>query len=58
MNDLQELIYAADKLCASLEKASQNEKKFSDDICHELQKMSRESRKMASSLKNIKEELC
>ena len=58
MSDIDDLVAAADRLCASLEKASQNEKKFNDDICHEFQKMSRDTRKMSDDLKYIREELC
>lgn len=55
MTAIQELIESADRLCASLDLASQNEKKFCDSICHEFERMSWETLRMANDLKQIKE---
>ncbi len=52
---LQELIEAADRLCNNLDIASQNEKKFCDNICMRLEQFSWEAFKMSNELKEIKE---
>lgn len=58
MNDLDELIEIANKLCNTLDKASENEKKFCYNVCDQLERMSWESFRMANDLKYIKENLC
>lgn len=58
MNDLDELIATADKLCARLDKAAENEKKFCYDICYELEILSWETLKITNDIKSIKERLC
>ncbi len=55
MTSLEELIEAANKLCSSLDIASNNEKTFSYNICHELERMSWETLRLANDLKLIKE---
>jgi hypothetical protein len=55
MSALIDLIATADHLCNSLEKASENEKKFCYDICQELEQMSWETYKMMNALQEIKD---
>lgn len=52
---IEELIQTADRLCASLDLASQNEKKFCDPICLELERMSWETMRLVNDLRQIKE---
>lgn len=58
MTEIEELIATADRLCANLDKASENEKKFCYDICHELERMSWETYRLSNDLKIIKEATC
>lgn len=53
MTDLQDLIQSADKLCASLDKAAANDKKFCDEICIELERMAWNTFKIKNDLKKI-----
>jgi hypothetical protein len=53
MTNIEELIQSADRLCASLEIASQNEKAFCDVILNELERMSYETYKISNNLKQI-----
>lgn len=55
MNELDELIATAEKLCESLDKASENEKKLCLDICHNLEILSWETLKITNDLKQIRE---
>jgi hypothetical protein len=55
MTNIQELIESADHLCASLDKAAQDEKRFCNQVLHELERMSWETLRMANDLKHIKE---
>lgn len=57
MNELDELIATADKLCATLDKAAENEKKFCYNVCHELERMSWEALRMSNDIKLIREEM-
>lgn len=52
---LDELVESADRLCESLEIASQNEKKFCQDICLALEGYSYEVYKLANGIREIKE---
>jgi hypothetical protein len=54
MTNIEELVAAADKLCATLEKAAQDEMQFSYTICNELERMSWETFKMANQLKTLR----
>jgi len=51
--NIQELIEATDRLCASLDAASQNEQKFCDTVLMELERMSWETLKISTDLKQI-----
>jgi hypothetical protein len=55
MTNLQELIETANRLCANLEKAANDEMKFSVDIQLKLEQMSWEMYRTANDLKEIKE---
>jgi hypothetical protein len=55
MNDLQELINIAEKLCNSLDKSLENEKRFTDDIALHIEKMNWEACRMMNDLKEIKQ---
>lgn len=57
MNDLDELIEVTASLCRTLDLASQNEKKFCQDLCIELERMSWNALCMSNDLQNIKENL-
>ena len=57
MTAIEELIASADRLCASLDTASQNEKKFCGTVCNELERMSWETLRITNDLKQIKEYL-
>ncbi len=52
---IEELVRSADNLCASLEEASRNEKKFCDDVRCQFHKMNAENVKISTDLKQIKE---
>jgi hypothetical protein len=52
---IEELIQTADRLCASLDQASQNEKKFCDNICDQLERMSWETMRLVNDLRQIQE---
>lgn len=54
MTALDELIAIADKLCNTLEKAAENEKKFCDDVRLELERYSWEVFRMKNDLTEIK----
>jgi len=50
---LEELIKSADKLCASLEEAANNEKMFCSDICLELERYSWDVYKMTNHIREL-----
>lgn len=54
---MKDLVDAAEKLCNSLEIASQNELRFCYDLCLELERMSWEALRMRNDLIAIKEDL-
>jgi hypothetical protein len=51
MTDLEELIATADKLCATLEKAANDEKRFCADLCLKFEVMSWEAWRSANDLR-------
>jgi hypothetical protein len=55
MSDLDDLIMTVNKLCLNLDRVSEQEKFFSDNIRCELERMCWESLRMANDLKQIKE---
>ena len=55
MNEMEELIAAAERLCNSLDKSAQNEKKFCHNVCHQLELLSWETLKIKNDLKYLKE---
>lgn len=55
MTNLEELIETTNRLCANLEKAANDEKRFCVDICLRLEQMSWEMYRTANDLKTIKE---
>lgn len=55
MTNLEELIETTNRLCANLEKAANDEKRFCVDICLRLEQMSWEMYRAANDLKMIKE---
>ena len=55
MSELEQLVEAATKLSNSLEKASENEKKFCVDLCLELERYSWETYRIANNIKELKE---
>ena len=55
MTNIEELIQVTNNLCATLDKASQDEKMFCQDICHEFERMSWETMRMSNDIKQIKE---
>ena len=55
MVNIQTLIETTEKLCSTLDSASQNERQFSLNVCMELEKMSWEMFRMSNDLKQIKE---
>lgn len=54
MSELDELIRVTNSICENLNKCSQNEKKFCDDICHELERMTQNMEQMKRDLISIK----
>lgn len=55
MTDLEQLVKAADNLCNTLEKASQEDRRFNDGICEILERYSWDCYKMKNHLNEIKE---
>ncbi len=55
MTALEELVEAANKLCISLEKAAENEKKFCQDLCLELERYAWETHRMTNGIRELKE---
>lgn len=55
MTNLQELINAANKLSFTLDQASNEEKRFCDDLCLRFEQLSWEMYRMANELKEIKD---
>ncbi len=53
MSDLQDLIDSADRLCASLDKAAENEKMFCYNTCLELERYSWEMCRMSNEIKEL-----
>ncbi len=54
MTNLQELIETANRLSQNLERAANDEKRFSIDICMTLEKMSWEIYRVANDIESIK----
>ena len=52
---LEELIQASENLCRNLDKASQNEKRYTTDICLQLERYTVEMHRMWADLQQIKE---
>jgi len=55
MNELDEVIETAEKLCSNLDKAALNEKKFCHDVCYELELWAWEIHRIRNNIKEIKE---
>jgi len=55
MDHIAELIKSADKLCATMDEALRNEKKFCQDIAYEIERMNFETLRIRNDLVNIKE---
>ena len=58
MSDLDELIETANKLCAKLDMAAENEKKYCHEMCYQLDILSYETLKIINDIKTMKETLC
>jgi hypothetical protein len=54
MTPLEELIATADKLCKNLERAADNERRYSASICLELERYSWEVHRMANDIRELK----
>lgn len=55
MTNIEELMASAERLCASLDEAASNEKKFCHNVLNELERMSWEALRISNDLKQIKE---
>lgn len=55
MTNIEELMMVADKLCHSLDRIANNEKKFCHNVSNELERMTRETLILSNDLKQIKE---
>lgn len=53
MNDLQELIDTANRLCNTLSVMAENERKFGFDLCHRIELLSYDMYKSANELREI-----
>jgi hypothetical protein len=55
MSNLEELRVSAERLCASLDEAANNEKKFCHNVLNELERMSWEALRISNDIKEIME---